>query len=377
MAPWLGDAEPVTGVHEGLLARDAVTGSIGIHGGPLRAHAVDARRATLATLLGLAMAGAPPLGEPEAAVGASHPYRVDRFDLQDVCPDGLSFTGDAPLPLPARPPRDEHGVPMIIVDGERHYRPGALAINGMKRIDAYGDMGDAGQLDQAIRQAAQLRAMSLSRRRAAWVPFLYDYLPEGQDAPWFNAMTQGLVLSFYVRLYVVTSDEQYLHAAHHVFRSFLRLGRLRPTWVAYTSGQGYLWLEHYPSRRPDHVLNAHLHGIFGLYEYWQVTRSKDARSVLQGAITTMRARADRYRQAGGLSLYGLRHRTSRLKYHEIHVWQLRLLASLSGDAWFDRLAGQLSDDVRSSGPVPGRPAIRGPAATSPACRRALAEAPRE
>ena len=36
-----------------------------------------------------------------------------------------------------------------------------------------------------------------SASRNAWfLPFTYDYLAAGQVAPWYNAMTQGLVLSF-------------------------------------------------------------------------------------------------------------------------------------------------------------------------------------
>ena len=45
---------------------------------------------------------------------------------------------------------------------------------------------------------------------------------------------------------------------------------MRKPWVAHVDPRRYLWLEHYPRRKPDHVLNAHLHAIFGIYEYWQV-----------------------------------------------------------------------------------------------------------
>ena len=110
------------------------------------------------------------------------------------------------------------------------------------------------------------------------------------------------------------------------FASFKRLGMGKP-WVAYVDPRRYLWLEHYPGRRPGHVLNAHLHAIFGIYEYWQVTRSDAARRVLRGSITTMRDNAWRYRRRGKTSLYGLRIRSSIYKYHEIHIWQFRLLAT--------------------------------------------------
>lgn len=257
---------------------------------------------------------------------------------------------------------------MYRVDGGLYYRPGALAINGMKRIDAYVDTGDEAQLEQALKQAERLRALALLRRDAWWFPFWYDYLPAGQRAPWFNAMTQGLVLSFFTRLYHATGDELHLEAAERVFASFQRLGQSRTPWVAYVDDRGFLWLEHYPLTDPDHVLNAHLHAVFGIYEYWQTTRSPAARQVLNGAVTTMRRNLPRYRRPGRISLYGLHSRTPNPKYHEIHVWQLNLLARISGDAYFADMAALLRDDRRPSGHVNGRPQRHDARMVGPQCR---------
>jgi hypothetical protein len=307
---------------------------------------------------------------PPNDMDAARTYRVRPFKLRDICPAGLPWTNEERLSFPARKPRDEYGVPMIIVEGERYYRPGALAINGMKRLAAYRDTGDRRQVEQALAQAKRLRLMSQDRRSASWLPFLYDYLPAGQRAPWFNAMVQGLALSFFVRLYHVTGDEIHLKASDRIFRSFMRLGKSRPTWMAYVDAQRYLWLEHYPLRRPDHVLNAHMHAIFGLYEYWQATRSPEAQRVLKGAITTMRNNAARYRRPGGLSLYGLRLKTRHRKYHEVHVWQFNLLARISGDRYFQRFGARLARDAPPIGYVPGRPAQHGNRVVSPTCRPA-------
>jgi hypothetical protein len=208
-------------------------------------------------------------------------------------------------------------------------------------------------------QADLLREMAIEEDDAWWLPFWFDYPPEGLTAPWFNAMSQGLALSFFVRLHRVTGDATHLEAAERIFSSFRRLGAkqggdARP-WVAFVAAGGYLWLEHYPNPRPDHVLNAHLHALIGLYEYWQHTRSDEARQLLEGALTTMRDRADRYRREGRVSLYGLRSRTNHQKYHEVHIWQLRLLARMTGDDWFRELAETLAADSGPKRDVPGRP----------------------
>ena len=289
------------------------------------------------------------------------PYHAREFDLVDLPFDRLPWTSDPPPVLPALPPIDDKGIRMFRWnDGGLYYRPGSVAINGMKRIDAFRDTGDRAQLEQALVQAKHLRDMRIEEDDAWWLPFWFDYPPEGLTAPWFNAMSQGLVLSFFVRLHRVTGDDLHLRAAEKVFDSYRRLGRKKAgpqrPWVAYVADGGYLWLEHYPNARPDHVLNAHMHSLIGIYEYWQHTRSPEARQLLEGALTTMRDRAATYRREGRVSLYGLHSRTNHYKYHQVHIWQLRLLGRMTGDPFFGELANALAADRGPRRNVPGKPA---------------------
>ena len=234
--------------------------------------------------------------------------------------------------------------------------PGRLATSGMKRVDAYEDTGNELQLGQAVKQARRLRLIALGGRNAWWIPWPFDYSPFDQRAPWFDAMAQGLTLSFFVRRHRATGDAMHLDAARNVFRAYLRFRRPDRRWVSYVDAQGYLWLEHYPRARPDHVLNGHMHAIFGIYEFWQATGSEAARRLLIGAITTMRANVHRYRRPGGISTYDLGIRSVLTKYHYHHVYQLRLLARISGDRYFWRLARKFVSDRRPRGYVAGAPA---------------------
>ena len=330
---------------------------------------MDRRARGLALALAMLLAG-PAMSMPPVALATEldepPPYQTGHFELVDLPMARLPWTRDLPPRLPALAPLDHHGIRVYRrEDGRLHYRPGAIAINGMKRIDAYRDTGDRAQLDQALMQARHLRRNRMVLHDAGWAPFWFDYPPEGLKAPWFNAMTQGLVLSFFVRLSRVTGDRVHLRAAEEVFESFRRLGPGEPDtqrsstrrpWVAYVDERRYLWLEHYPTAHPDHVLNAHLHALIGLYEYWQHTRAAEARRLLEGALTTMRDRAQQYRRKDRASVYGLRSRTNHVKYHQVHIWQLRLLGRMTGDPFFSRLGDTLASDVALRGDVPGRPA---------------------
>jgi hypothetical protein len=290
--------------------------------------------------------------DPSAEPLPKPAYRVRHYDLQLLPWTELSLSGWHRLRLPPLPPIDKDGIPLVRKGGVLSYAVGEMSMNGMRRLTRFLVRCERPQLDQALAQAAKLRELTVKRRRAHWIPHAFDYPPYGLRAPWYNAMTQGLALSFYVRLYDVTGDEVHLDAAHDVFRSFLRLGPRAP-WVAYVDRDRHLWLIHYPNSRPDHILNAHMHAIFGIYEYWKATRSPLARQVLEGAITTIHDNLWRFRRPGGVSYYGLRSRSVIAKYHHIHVWQIHLLAKISGERYFSRMAARFRADL------PGRPTWRG------------------
>jgi hypothetical protein len=326
-------------------------------------------RPALAFALVAFLVGAPPTATTASELHEPLPYLARTFDLVDLPYGHLSFTGERPMVMPQPQPSDRDGIPLFRWrDGRLYVRPGSVAINGMKRLDAYRDTGDVRQLRQALVLAHHLRTTRLVRADAWWLPFWFDYHPEGLRAPWFDAMAQGLALSFFVRLARVTGDDLHRRAAERIFASFRRLGPRQTAtvrgqaraWVAYVDERDHLWLVHYPRMGPDHVLNVHLHAVLGLYEYWQLTRAPEARQLLEGALTTVRERAGQFRRKGRVSVYGMRSRTNHFKYHEVHIWQLRLLSRVTGDPWFRQLGAALSSDRPAEGHVPGRPSVREP-----------------
>jgi hypothetical protein len=112
-----------------------------------------------------------------------------------------------------------------------------------------------------------------------------------------------------------------------------------------------------------------MHTLFGLYEYWLATGSRQARQLMEGAITTMEDHLSRYRRPGGASLYSLSSGARKTNYHHVHVWQIRLLGEISGDRFFTRMAQRFARDLpgrTSMRGAPGFPPLPRPAACSPA-----------
>ena len=107
------------------------------------------------------------LGVPAAASESEElpPFRHRPFELVDLPFDRLPWTGDTPPTFEVPPPVDQRGIALFRwIDGALYYRPGSVAINGMKRIDAFRDTGDRRQLEQALLNIVRNASQALHGR---------------------------------------------------------------------------------------------------------------------------------------------------------------------------------------------------------------------
>ena len=266
------------------------------------------------------------------------------FSLLPLAWDQLYPTLKKLPPVANNGPTDADGVPMRLWQGQLYYSPTGIAMRANLRLAAYIQTGDSAYLDVVTRWAGKLRELMISQNDALWLPFPYDNPAEDLTTPWYNALAQGSALALFSRLHRLLDDPSYLVTADGLFHSFELLGPAADPWVGHVDPRGYLWLEHYAGGYRGRILNAHLYAIFGLRDYWQETNSDAARLVLEGAITTMRDNAWKYRRPGTWSWYNLVHRAAIREYHGMHIRQLRALAVASGDAYFARLADDFASD---------------------------------
>ena len=271
------------------------------------------------------------------------PFHVAAYSLRTLPWANLPMNGLSLPRLSTPPGADPSGIPYKVVLGKNYYSPGNIASDGIRFVDGYVRTGNPAYLEKARVRAAKLREIGIAKDGALYLPYGFNYPAESIRAPWVSAYSQGLALSFLVRLFRVTGEASYAETARLIFAAFRLLGPRRAHWVAYVLS-GDLWLEEYPSARPTHVLNGFNFAIFGLYDYERLTRDAGAAQLLQAALATMRKRAISYRVPGGVSLYDLVHRTRHEHYHEIHIWQLAALGSISGDTYFTNLSATFRAD---------------------------------
>lgn len=270
-------------------------------------------------------------------------FQVGKWKLRRLDWEDRRLNGGKVLALETDGPQDANGVPRRPLGryGRLVYNPTVLAQQGMKRLDSYQQTGNRYHLRQARKYANTLLRISDGGKRRRWQPHWYDMGPH--EYGWVNSNSHGLVLSFLSRYYQLMGATKRLEQARQLFNAFLN----RPDndrWFSLVTPAGYIWFEHWPEGRHDHTLNAHMNALFGLYDYWLATGDPLAEQYILGGAKTVRDKLYRFRRKDELSRYSISTSDGSLHYHETHIEQLRILADITGDAWFDRQADVFERD---------------------------------
>lgn len=145
--------------------------------------------------------------------------------------------------------------------------------------------------------------------------------------PWPSAMAQGEIISFYLRMYQLTQDEQLLTTAQKAYR-ILEL-ETHQGGTRYIDSHGHVWLEEYPSNPPSLVLNGYIYALFGIIDLYRVTRNELYLNDIHQCIDTLKNHLHLY-DAGYWSYYDLQKKELVRYYYQknVHVLQLKILYEL-------------------------------------------------
>lgn len=300
-----------------------------------------------------------PIVVPPKTIRAAHTATVGQPAMKFATLSGsldhvrfpfTALTGiQIPVPLTAAGPVGDDGVEQSTIGGCLSYHPVKIAQSGLEFLDSYASVNQDEYLSKAKAYADRLIAEAVHARGAYYVPYRFDFALAGNKndmmtAPWYSAMAQGEAVSLCVRLYELTHDQKYKDAADKFFTSFLRPYAKDQPWTVFVDDEGYLWFEEYAKDPPMRVLNGHLFALFGVYDYYELTKSPAAKSLIQGGAATVRHYFSQLRDPGQISFYSLRVHVQSAKYHDIHIRELQMLAKVTKDSEFNDLAAQLRSD---------------------------------
>jgi hypothetical protein len=293
-------------------------------------------------------------GHPASSFGgpyvASRDYRIDGYRPKSVPAEALpGYQSFAKLEKDPTRPVNARGVALWLNNGRKLYNPLVIARYGIDLVNSFRLTQDPAYLDRAKTNADFLINTAVLRNGALYFPYRFGFGLFGNHhdlmrAPWYSALAQGAALTFFVRLHALTGERRWRIAADSTFATFVQRRSAKRPWIAFVP-QKYLWFELAPKNPPLQALDAHMAGLFSVYEYELATGSAAAAKVFDGGATAVRHQVRRFRVRSGISYVSLRVHAQDRGTHCFHIADLKLLARMTGASWFAREARRFAADA--------------------------------
>lgn len=190
--------------------------------------------------------------------------------------------------------------------------------------------------DYYFRYAFEYRHVSISQIKKGWI----------------SAMAQGEALGVLSVAFHTTGDKKYLDSARGVFRTLhINTDSL---WCFGIDNKGYYWLEEYPTEDFCHVLNGMLYALWGIWDYYVVTRDKLALILFKAGIRTIADNYSSWKAKTRTQSYYCWHRHVNAEYHRLHLHQLQVFADFFGIPEFREAGAYFSrvDTSATAAPLP-------------------------
>src|SRR6202166_3837194 len=224
-------------------------------------------------------------------------------------------------------PHDTLGIPLLNYHGliGLQYNPIAIAQWGLGNYNIFQQTGSAEAHDKFVKASDWLcdRLEKNVHGFHVWNHYFDWEYRQTLRAPWYSGLAQGQGISLLVRAHAETGEEKYLSAAALAFRSFQV--DVESGGVKFEDAEKNTWFEEYLVSPPTHILNGFIWAIWGVYDYFLATGSRDAMTLFRASVKTLEANLDRY-DLGFWSRYELSGTLLPMIaspfYHRLHVTQL-------------------------------------------------------
>jgi len=271
--------------------------------------------------------------------------KTEQFQIKELSGSALPYSDLPTLKIEDIKPVDKDGIILFEQDGNSYYNPVQILETGISFLNQYSEKKEIKYLNLAKKYADRLTENTKEIEGAVFFPYNFNFplhnLTSPSDllrSPWYSGMAQGEALTFFSRLYGLTNEKKYLELLEKIFNSFSFIRGEKIPWFSEFDQKGYFWIEEYPSETPCKALNGFIFAIFGLYEYWLLTRKDDVLALLNASLTTVINNIEKYRNKGEFSFYCLKHKKLSATYHKVHIKQLKKLFEITGDNRFQEMA---------------------------------------
>ena len=260
--------------------------------------------------------------------------------IENLCRYYLDYSKKTEYPGPF----DASGVPMLNYFGTIgvQYNPDSIAQYALGVYEQSLKNNDP-RLKNIFLSQADWYVKNIQPRRQGIGVFVYDFDFEYYKTlkkPWYTSLGQGHGISVLLRAYLLTNDPKYLATAKTAFASF-NYSTDVDGGVRFTDTNGDIWLEEAIVKPATHILNGFMWALWGVYDYWLVTKEPAALTLFNQCVETIERNLSRY-DTGFWSRYDLAPTkipclASRY-YHALHIAQLKVMYLLTGKLVFKQYA---------------------------------------
>jgi len=235
------------------------------------------------------------------------------------------------------------GIPMLDYHGTigLQYNPIAIAQWGLGNYNCFCNTSEELRLQRTLKAADWLCNNLEENPHGLWVwnhHFDWEYR-DTLKAPWYSGLAQGQGISLLLRAHVQSGLEKYRQAAGRAFVSLTR--PISSGGMLFEDDEKNLWIEEYLVDPPTHILNGFLWALWGVFDYGLARADASAKEIFHRGVATLTRNLPRF-DTGYWSLY--EQSGTRLKmlaspfYHRLHIVQLRVMATLTGERLFSEFA---------------------------------------
>jgi len=240
-------------------------------------------------------------------------------------------------------PFDKNGIPLLDYKGKigKRYNPIAIAQYGLGHYNLYKKTNNKKNLTIATKQADWLTD-NLETTKYGIKVWMHHFDWEYRDklkAPWYSALAQGNGISLLVRIYAETKNKKYLKAANEALESlFVTIDK---GGVLYIDENDNYWLEEAIVTPPTHILNGFLWTLFGIWDYYLLTKDKKIKKLFDKCVITLKNNLEKY----DIKFWSLYEQSgTKMKmlaspfYHNLHIVQLNILYKITNEPVFKNYA---------------------------------------
>ena len=297
-------------------------------------------------------------GSSEIAAGMYWPLRFESYNSTGSYMNHANWIGDFPIQIERNVwdivTFDKNGIPLVNYSWGTFYVPTTAFHWGLVSYSMWVESGNLSNLDDARKIADW--AVENQEVTGAWNwNFSHNFsggILGTMNAGWPSAMTQGLGMSFLVRMYSATNDTRYLNAALNAIQPLQK--SVEEGGVMRVYNDKWTWYELYPT--PDngsYVLNGFIYSLIGLYDNWQILGSNVSKQMYENGIVSLQQMISMF-DLGCASSYDLVHlsiqgsapNTARVALHNLDVSLLSVINAIEDDIlidveerWFDYAMG--------------------------------------